>query len=78
MGGPRPVETYGSEPSKRHTMMSYEPEAIPDMEYIEQRPSPIKKKKEKVCKNVRDCLKQIFQKTKTKLRFSLTIIITII
>lgn len=48
LGGPRPVETYGSEPSKRHTMMSYEPEMIPDMEYIEQRPSPIKKKKEKV------------------------------
>lgn len=28
--------------------MSYEPEMIPDMEHIDQRPSPIKKQKEKV------------------------------
>nr|XP_050852848.1 protein 4.1 homolog isoform X15 [Vespula vulgaris] len=47
LGGPKPVETYGSEPSKRHTM-SYEPEMIPDMEHIDQRPSPIKKQKEKL------------------------------
>ncbi|XP_076239827.1 erythrocyte membrane protein band 4.1 like coracle isoform X2 [Calliopsis andreniformis] len=46
LGGPKQVETYGSEPSKRHTM-SYEPEMIPDMEHIDQRPSPIKKQKEK-------------------------------
>ncbi|XP_015124223.1 uncharacterized protein LOC107046192 isoform X1 [Diachasma alloeum] len=46
LGGTRPVESYGSEPSKRHTM-SYEPEIIPDMEHIDQRPSPIKNKKDK-------------------------------
>ncbi|XP_043519487.1 protein 4.1 homolog isoform X2 [Frieseomelitta varia] len=46
LGGPKQVESYGSEPSKRHTM-SYEPEMIPDMEHIDQRPSPIKKQKEK-------------------------------
>ncbi|XP_053593823.1 uncharacterized protein LOC103579240 isoform X2 [Microplitis demolitor] len=46
LGGSQTVETYGSEPSKRHTM-SYEPEMIPDMEHIDQRPSPIKKQKEK-------------------------------
>ncbi|XP_066593827.1 protein 4.1 homolog isoform X2 [Prorops nasuta] len=46
LGGPKPVDSYGSEPSKRHTM-SYEPETIPDMEHIDQRPSPIKKQKEK-------------------------------
>lgn len=49
LGGPKQVESYGSEPSKRHTM-SYEPEMIPDMEHIDQRPSPIKKQKEKVKK----------------------------
>lgn len=47
LGGPKQVESYGSEPSKRHTM-SYEPEMIPDMEHIDQRPSPIKKQKEKL------------------------------
>uniref|UniRef100_A0A0C9RCK9 Moesin/ezrin/radixin homolog 1 n=1 Tax=Fopius arisanus TaxID=64838 RepID=A0A0C9RCK9_9HYME len=46
LGGTRPVDSYGSEPSKRHTM-SYEPEIIPDMEHIDQRPSPIKNKKDK-------------------------------
>ncbi|CAG5108261.1 Similar to cora: Protein 4.1 homolog (Drosophila melanogaster), partial [Cotesia congregata] len=46
LGGSQTVETYGSEPSKRHTM-SYEPEMIPDMEHIDQRPSPIKKQKDK-------------------------------
>ncbi|XP_014472074.1 PREDICTED: uncharacterized protein LOC106743073 isoform X2 [Dinoponera quadriceps] len=47
LGGPKPVETYGSEPSKRHTM-SYEPEMLPDdIEHIDRRPSPIKKQKEK-------------------------------
>ncbi|OAD62743.1 Protein 4.1 like protein [Eufriesea mexicana] len=46
LGGPKQVESYGSEPSKRHTM-SYEPEMIPDMEHMDQRPSPIKKQKEK-------------------------------
>lgn len=51
LGGPKQVETYGSEPSKRHTM-SYEPEMIPDMEHIDQRPSPIKKQKEKVKKKI--------------------------
>lgn len=50
LGGPKQVESYGSEPSKRHTM-SYEPEMIPDMEHIDQRPGPIKKQKEKVKKN---------------------------
>ncbi|KAK0170633.1 hypothetical protein PV328_008460 [Microctonus aethiopoides] len=44
--GGSPVGSYGSEPSKRHTM-SYEPEIIPDMEHIDQRPSPIKKQKDK-------------------------------
>lgn len=47
LGGTRPGDSYGSEPSKRHTM-SYEPEIIPDMEHIDQRPSPIKNKKDKV------------------------------
>ena len=47
LGGANQVEPYGSEPSKRHTM-SYEPDTIPDMEHIDQRPSPIKKQKEKV------------------------------
>ncbi|KAM0727655.1 Protein 4.1-like protein [Formica fusca] len=48
LGGPKSVETYGSEPSKRHTM-SYEPETLPDdIEHIDRRPSPIKKQKEKL------------------------------
>ncbi|XP_012286197.1 uncharacterized protein LOC105702860 isoform X3 [Orussus abietinus] len=47
LGGPRPVESYGSEPNKRHTF-SYEPEIISNMEHIDQRPSPIKKQKEKL------------------------------
>ncbi|XP_020294036.1 mesocentin isoform X4 [Pseudomyrmex gracilis] len=48
LGGPKPVETYGSEPSKRHTM-SYEPDMLPDdIEHIDRRPSPIKKQKEKL------------------------------
>ncbi|XP_043464962.1 uncharacterized protein LOC122500207 isoform X3 [Leptopilina heterotoma] len=46
LGGSKQLEPYGSEPSKRHTM-SYEPDTIPDMEHIDQRPSPIKKQKEK-------------------------------
>lgn len=55
LGGAKQLEPYGSEPSKRHTM-SYEPDTIPDMEHIDQRPSPIKKQKEKVC-----CKKDIKQ-----------------
>lgn len=47
LGGSKQLEPYGSEPSKRHTM-SYEPDTIPDMEHIDQRPSPIKKQKDKV------------------------------
>ncbi|XP_051174854.1 uncharacterized protein LOC127290388 isoform X2 [Leptopilina boulardi] len=46
-GGSKQLEPYGSEPSKRHTM-SYEPDTIPDMEHIDQRPSPIKKQKDKL------------------------------
>ena len=47
LGASKNLEPYSSEPSKRHTM-SYEPETLPAMEHIDQRPSPIKKQKEKV------------------------------
>ena len=47
LGQQRQLDPYSSEPSKRHTM-SYEPENIPAMDHIDQRPSPIKKQKEKV------------------------------
>ncbi|XP_011498610.1 PREDICTED: uncharacterized protein LOC105362813 isoform X3 [Ceratosolen solmsi marchali] len=47
LGASNTLEPYSSEPSKRHTM-SYEPEALPAMEHIDQRPSPIKKHKEKL------------------------------
>jgi hypothetical protein len=47
LGASNTLEPYSSEPSKRHTM-SYEPDTLPAMEHIDQRPSPIKKHKEKV------------------------------
>ncbi|XP_058792389.1 uncharacterized protein LOC131664926 isoform X2 [Phymastichus coffea] len=45
LGAQKNLEPYSSEPSKRHTM-SYEPETLPTMEHIDQKPSPIKKKEE--------------------------------
>ncbi|XP_044002235.1 uncharacterized protein LOC122848315 isoform X2 [Aphidius gifuensis] len=46
LGGLRPVESYDTEPSKRHTM-SYDPDIIPNMDNIDERTSPTKKQKDK-------------------------------
>lgn len=47
LGGLRPVESYDTEPSKRHTM-SYDPDIIPNMDNIDERTTPTKKQKDKV------------------------------
>ncbi|KAJ8673708.1 hypothetical protein QAD02_004970 [Eretmocerus hayati] len=46
LGTPQNLDSYDTEPSKRHTL-SYEPDTSNTMEHIDQRPSPIKKQKEK-------------------------------
>lgn len=45
LGAQKNLEPYSSEPSKRHTM-SYEPDTLQNMDHIDQKPSPIKKKEE--------------------------------
>ncbi|XP_014219243.1 mesocentin isoform X2 [Copidosoma floridanum] len=52
LGAQKNLESYNEEPSKRHTLnnRSYEPETLPAMEHIDQRPSPIKTQKEKLAR----------------------------